>query len=544
MNFEYKYHGSSSVSNSGSKTGLSFAPDTHREPTFFVGTLDKSLPFREAISTLHDVVVSDLNWKPEDKEEYKRWAKSQEDIWIAQALAEGKESEKKIDAIQARINAMNTERTAILSPFYKAQRRYFDYLYKVNRDWWFVLDPVITVHPDQLFFECFSQDESSYGKLSIGYDVFKNIDSFACGTTNIDYSDALYQEFQKIRSYKETDFKIDPSGFEISTEKEEDFKEMKIDLPDSWVRGFLQVSSAMTLPATQFDLHPMDMHNICALLIRNKEKVGPRSLRFILKPGEPIRVSVDPWNYVIKCPRSIFKGEHEDEIRIWGRRRLLILQRLLPITKRFRVTLLGKGMPSFYEADMGNMTFTLGLSGWTANDWSKLGNFDLMAPRAEIDPSAVQLVYDSLRETWFEEADTLARRVNLDRETVLGALSILTQAGRVILDLTTGTYRVRELAKDPLPLSTLRFSNEREERAHQLVATGKTTVTVTEREGKRHMSGQTVFDNRKHKPQLVIDSDERIISGTCTCNFAQQNGLRKGPCEHMIAIRIADQRKQ
>ena len=46
---------------------------------------------------------------------------------------------------------------------------------------------------------------------------------------------------------------------------------MKIDLPDSWVRGFLQVNSAMALPAQSFDLHPMDVYNACFVLRRRKE---------------------------------------------------------------------------------------------------------------------------------------------------------------------------------------------------------------------------------------------------------------------------------
>jgi hypothetical protein len=67
-------------------------------------------------------------------------------------------------------------------------------------------------------------------------------------------------------------FQVDPSGFEVQTTAEDTFKELKIDLPDTWVRGFLQVSSAMTLPTVSFDLHPMDVHNLCFVLRRNKEK--------------------------------------------------------------------------------------------------------------------------------------------------------------------------------------------------------------------------------------------------------------------------------
>jgi hypothetical protein len=42
------------------------------------------------------------------------------------------------------------------------------------------------------------------------------------------------------------------------------------------------------LPTVSFDLHPMDVHNLCFVLRRFKEKRGPRSLRYILKPGQPV----------------------------------------------------------------------------------------------------------------------------------------------------------------------------------------------------------------------------------------------------------------
>jgi len=247
MIFNYKYSGSSTVKNSTSSTSMSFAPDTLRTPTFFRGTLSKNIPFREAISALHDVVVSDLRWKPKDREAYKIWAAQQEQIYLEGLLAEKGDVKMRVEEIRGKLNSIHRESNKILGPYHDAKQKFFNFTYKKYRDIWFVLDPVITIHPDEVFFECFSQDESSYGRLGCGYEVFKNIDEKAYGTTNIDYSDALYKEFQKIRNYKETNFVVDPSGFEVSTEKEEAYKELKIDLPDSWVRGFLQVSSAMTL---------------------------------------------------------------------------------------------------------------------------------------------------------------------------------------------------------------------------------------------------------------------------------------------------------
>ncbi len=79
MQFDYKYKGNSTVTSSLTSTGLSFAPDTSRDPTYFSGRVKHPLLFREAISSLHDVVVSDLRFKPRDTSEYKEWEKQQED---------------------------------------------------------------------------------------------------------------------------------------------------------------------------------------------------------------------------------------------------------------------------------------------------------------------------------------------------------------------------------------------------------------------------------------------------------------------------------
>lgn len=540
MLFNYRYSGSTQVYSNATSAGISFSPDTRREPTFFNGKLHKKLAFREAISALHDVVVSDLRFKPKDKTEYKEWAAQQESVWLAEFMGQynAAAAQEKIKLIREELNAVNAERDKLMAPYYKARRNYFDYLYQKDRDAWFVLDPVISVHPDEIFFECFSQDESAYGKLSASYNVFKEVNEFECGTTNIDYSANLYNEFQKIRDYKETTFTVDPSGFAVQTTKEELFKEVKIDLPDSWVRGFLQVSSAMTLPAASFDLHPMDVYNFCQQLRRFKEKKGPRSIRFILEPGQPVKAIFDPWGTEIVCARSVYTGAQRKEIRIWGRRRLLILERLIPVAKKFTVHLTGNGLPSFYIADLGDMQFTLGLSGWTANDWSRCGQFDLMAPRGTVDDATKQVIYSDLKTHWFGTPAQIAARTGTTKSAVLAALGIYTQAGKAIYDLHSGYYRLRELSRDPLPLDQLRFSNPAEAAATKLAGSVKYTAKELPGIGIQ-LEGVITARNRSYHPVIVIDADERMSSAHCDCNHYQMNKLHKGPCEHMLALRMA-----
>ena len=539
MEFSRHYQSKTAVSNNNKQTDMSFAPDSLREPTFFVGDLAQNIPFREAMSALHHVVVSDLRFKPQDKTDYKAWLKTQDDIFLAEAMSQQASKQEIIDQLKTELKNINQEENKILAPYYTARNKYWKYLYKNDYDAWFVLDPVISVHPDSLFFECFSQDESSYGKLSCSYNMFQKISDKAYGTTNIDYSNELYQEFQKIRDYKKTQFVIDPSGFEVKTEQSDEFKEEKIDLPDSWVRGFLQVSSAMSLPFIQFNLHPMDVYNLLLILKRHKEKSGPRSIRFILTPNKPIKMLIEPWGYELSCPRSVYQGETAEEVRIWGRRRLFILERLIGITKNFKVSLLGTGLPSFWIAEMDEMSFTLGLSGWSANDFSRAGNFDLMAPRGEVDSETAAMIFKALNETWCESAVSLAKRLKLDVLTIKSALAIYAQYGRVLYDMEDDLYRIRELSKDPLPMDKLRFSNEREAIADNFIKAKLVVISSQEQspEGQT-IKGEVVDNGTIYNPEITIDNDLRLTNATCKCHFYYQNKLNKGPCEHMLAVRL------
>lgn len=541
MLFEYRYFGATEASSTSTSSSLSFAPDTRRPPTFLTGTLRQKLPFRETISALHAVVVSDLRFRPKDRTEYLAWRAQQDELDVAELAAARRDNRVLIDAVRVELEALRKKRDARWSTFGAAKKRFFDYLYKKNFDAWLVLDPVITVHPDEVAFECFSQDESSYGRLACSHEVFERMGEVQYGTTNVDYSYRLYDEFQKIRDDKTTSFQVDPKGFEVQTGEDETYREVKIDLPESWVRGFLQVGTAMTLPgATRLELHPMDVHNLCFVLRRKREQRGPRSLRFLLEPGKPARVLVEPFGIELELPRSSHDAPEAREIRVWGRRRLFTLERLIPVARRFRVVLAGTGLPSFWIAECGDLTFTLGLSGWTANDWSASANFDLLAPRGEVDAYTAGRVVDAMRGRWLATPLELARELTLDRGVVESALVQLTQAGRAMYDLSKGVWRLRELSNRPLDLQTLRFTNEREEEAARLVQQrGVLASARLDADGRTHVTGRVGND----RASLVLDGDRRMVAGECSCRWHFEHKLRRGPCAHLLAIRLAHERR-
>jgi hypothetical protein len=156
-------------------------------------------------------------------------------------------------------------------------------------------------------------------------------------------------------------------------------------------------------------------------------------------------------------------------------------------------------------------------------------------------------VFEGLKEKWFDTPEGLASRLGLSRAAILGALGAWTQAGRAMFDLAKGVYRARELARDPLPMDKLRFSNAREEAATRLLSGNLVQSTARssgDGDGGVELSGTVKDRSHTLRASLVIDADARVTRGECECNFYQQNKLYKGPCEHMLALRMHDARRR
>ena len=79
MQVSLAYLGRSGVRSDAAGQTLSLAPNLSREAVAFNAPLLKPLRFREAMSSLHDVVISDLRYKKKDKTSYHEWKKKQQE---------------------------------------------------------------------------------------------------------------------------------------------------------------------------------------------------------------------------------------------------------------------------------------------------------------------------------------------------------------------------------------------------------------------------------------------------------------------------------
>ena len=550
IRLEFKYAGQSSVVQGLDSARMALATNTLREAAYFRGTLGRPLLLREALGALRDVVVSDFKYHPRDHAAFKAWLDEQDRKFVAGLSMRTEASRKRMEELEVEKVRLDEKREQRMAPFYAARKKYFEYVFHHEYELNYLLDPVITVHPDEISFEAFSKDESSYGRLGAKYDLFEKIHEFQCGTTNIDFSARLATELDRMRTYRRTDFDISPGGFSVKVGAADAYKEKKIELPDSWVEGFLQVQSTMTMGLVHVALAPIDLFNVCRFLRRKRASRSPRALRWELTPGLPAKVVFEPWEHAITLsPASVYTGAKPEVVRTWGRDRLRVLSRLLPVTRKVDVFLAGFGRPTIYVLDLGEASFTLALSGWTDNDWTGGAKFDLLARRLDAKPEELMLVYETLREQKKSTDQALAQRVQLDVVKTRGALSHLCQVGRAMFDLSTRQYRHRDLFFEPFTLkdAVKAIAPKQTEKTKEAVAASAMQdagdVRIIARRaytGGFKLSGSAKgVDGQRVRPQLTIGHDQEIVDGTCTCGFFKSHALTKGPCEHLLGLRLA-----
>jgi hypothetical protein len=408
------------------------------------------------------------------------------------------------------------------------------------QDWERILDPVATVAPDQLFFEAFSQDESSYGRVAVRPGALDGIERWESGTTNVDFTPQLAAAIGGLRSGSSARFQVDPEAFSVQHDGKS-HREKKVKLPPSWLRGFLNVQSAMTGDLASFELSRADLRNLLAWMKSHKEKFGPRALVFKLRPGEKIEVVWEPWNHKQVLAGSVYHGDTEREVRLFGRRRLFLLNRTLPKMRRLRVFLAGSGLPSFWLADLGNeeVSFLCAISGWTTRPFASSG-LHLSESQQKIETEIIAQARTHLRADELTSGDDLTRALNITPAQAKRVLALLCAQGQAMFDLETGRYRKREVVDVPLDDLGLEADSSRLDGARRLAREGHVKIESQD-EGifQSTIRGEVRGDHGTYPVAVTLDGDGKIVDGDCECSWFKYNGLRGGPCKHILALREA-----
>jgi hypothetical protein len=507
---QLRYPRTSTVVASPSASRVDLALDRSRGDVGLRGKVKDPALVRDALLTATAILKSDLRYKGKDRTAY-----------LAHLMKQGKRA------------------TAAI---WEAQKAFLEGAYADEAPRPRGLDPVLTVDPDEASLEVFSRDESAYARLSLASELFEDR-AAAHGTTLAELSDAFIVEVERIRTYQPLELRA-ATAFDKKEELRRD-----VDLPDEWLRGFLQVQSAATLPAVSFSLAPIDLYDVLFVLRTRKAKKAPRGLRFELVPGARPRIAIEPWEISIEAHTEAYQGSAPRVVRVFGRQRLLALAGALPHLRSMRVHLTGPGLPSFWVLDLGLARLSVALTSWAESKWASAASFDALMPRDEAGAAgdASRRAAALLAEHGPLALAALAKLAGQTPEDARRALQRACLDGQVLFDVGRGVYRPRKLLAAPVDPARIRYGSAREAAAHRLLAgDGAAQVTKVHTiagEG-QEISGEVTDKHaqRGFLPHFTVDTEGQVRDAWCNCPTYQRSAMREGPCEHMIALFVAHKR--
>ena len=251
-----------------------------RDRVSFTGDLRFPIRFREAVSALHAVVVSDLKYKAKDRSAYQEYLK---------LVRERENAIRRMAFQKARqeLRAVEPEPMPVgLESRFKAAREIL------------VCTPSLQRLPVEKrpFVVAAAGPVRSGRHRGAGRVVFRVLQQ---GRVELRLPDGgprrLRRPGRRIARHDKRGllagalrrvptvahvpahrFAVDPTGFEVATQGAVDYREEKIDLPPSWLRGFMQLQAAMSVVARRVRVSREGLFNLLAYLKRHRTRSSPR----------------------------------------------------------------------------------------------------------------------------------------------------------------------------------------------------------------------------------------------------------------------------
>ena len=530
---------------SPTSSSVSFGADVSQAPVYLNVEVVPGQAFARLMLALGRVVRMRDTAVKKDHSAYQEWVQGQylkeldgemaANAGRIQGLIEKrKDQEKQVEALQKRLAPYRKTISAYEDSVWKARSQFWQWLLTHDREAWYVLDPIVSVQPDATFFEAFSLDESTYARVSLPHTATRSKQEPVLGTTNIDFGVGLERELARTRSYRPLQLSVGADAVSLDTGVSSTV-EKKIDLPESWVRGLVEVQAALSLASVALRLRASAFADVLARLDAQREREGPRALVFELEPGRAARVVVQPWGDEYVVGSEPFNGSEPRSIKVWGRRCLRVLRELLPLATELTVRLVDSGMPSFWSIELEGINLTIGISGWTAQDWAGRARFSAFTPAAANDDEAIEQTADLLKRKHCLSVSELAQAINKSPGEARGVLQRLCLAGSAMFDPQRQVYRFRALFPN-LQLDEKQSAGLEERKGVDLfrsnaVELQSDTITSEGRQLEASVSGCS--------PMLRRDVDGRINYAQCDCSHFKHNKLRQGPCRHIVALSLA-----
>jgi len=125
--------------------------------------------------------------------------------------------------------------------------------------------------------------------------------------------------------------------------------------------------------------------------------------------------------------------------------------------------------------------------------------------------------------------------------------------GRAMYDLGGGVFRHRDLFFDAFTLKeaqqalnpAVEVHTPQGKAAKQIVVAANVRVIARRpvTTGYKLSGSAKGSDGVRVRPLVHVDKEGHIIEGTCSCAFYKKHAMTKGPCEHLLALRLEHMKK-
>ena len=367
------------------------------------------------------------------------------------------------------------------------------------------MDPVVTAGAGHLRFEGFSGCRSIYARVDVlpeGMDIVRE----ERGTTNVDFNEPMRRALGRVRSGQDLSVCVSQDEF-ILVRGDESVVEKKVKLPLSWIKGFASVQ-ALTLGFEE--VLTLDAAKARRLLSQVPSVGKGRDTHWLLP---------DP-----RTPR-ISRLQSIGAIQLTGGRRLSALQELLPFAQSLTIHASGNGSMSFWTLSFEGFRLGLMLSPEVWRGFS--GEGAALEDLAQLVDKEDQ-VLSRLADLGSVDPDELAIQCGITLPALRGVLARQAAQGLVGYDQISGLCYERIL---PGSAQLMDDSNPRLVSARKLLENECVTILLADKDTVR-----AKVDAGEGKVY-----DVALDHGQCRCSCYWYGKFResRGPCSHVLAVKLA-----
>ncbi len=372
-----------------------------------------------------------------------------------------------------------------------------------------MLDPVVTSSEEMLRFEGFSSCCGVYARADLDANTFES-DIQGRGTTNVDFNTAMRSALAQLRQHDNVRLAVGADAVHLMCEADTVI-EKKVKLPIRWIKGFTEVQAYLPGLRPRFTI---STHEAVRFLRSLPHSANPNQAWWVTELGRGLRLS---------------QRQTKGAVRITGMERIRILEPLLPHGRELRVWADDDSSVSAWEILFATGRFSILISPEVARGFSGEGQM-LQRLADKTTPDALSPVRAALRwQARIDAADVGVRAALTPRE-VEAALAVLGSRGLVGFDLASGAYFHRELPFDMEKVEALhpRLLDARKLVEEKLIRVVSQSGSGDDLQAEAYVQGSEV----QHRVRLLPEGDR------CTCPWYGKHQGDRGPCKHILAVRI------